>query len=907
MSESHIPFVTFNGGEIGGESMARVDLDVYASCAEIMENCWAIVQGALSKVPGSQLVDFTAAHGPAWLLPFVFNVDQTRGLLFTEAEVRIVDGDGVVQMDTGTVAVGNFSDSSTGASSVTTGSTSSTLSCAASGAAIARSTCTTTDTARAAIGFSIERRKVLVRVGTSAGGEQVMADTLFYPGEHVLRLSPGAGTFYLQFTLEDRGNAIVRTLHGVSAGDLVIPSPYSVDDFEDIRYEQIADAFWIYLNGKKRGARARVLERRSNQSWSLRLFRPEDGPFYPSNSTDVTLAPSDLVGAATLAASSDLFVASDVGRLVEINHQGQRLDTTLDALDDVTESIRVTGTEANRTFSYQVSTGLTGTIVVQRSFGNDIDWVDYATVVDFTNFVTINDELDNQIVFYRLKVTAYSSGSASAALSYSLGETTGHAEIVAVGSATSATVEIFDQFGALSTTRNWSMGAWSDGEGWPTAGAIHDSRHNLVRDDLFWASASDDYESFLLGVDDADSISKRVGTGDVNVAQWIEGSNRLLIGTRGAELEVKTTSFDEPTTPTNVNIRSSSARGSVNVQAVRADKRVVFVSRSRRRLHQLLYDIENNSYRSDDLTRLHKRIAGWPDESDIYVDEFDDAEEEADGVGFVQIAYQAEPEPRLWCVRRDGQLAVLLFAPDEGAYSWSRITPSGTNAAFESVCVLPGKKEDRILVVVRREIDGNTHRFVERFAPEQWMRLENAWRVQCGLRYDGPPTTTLTGLSHLKGEQVAIWANGRVHPPKTVAANGTVTLDYEVTKAIVGLNYIGKWKSTKLAYGARMGTALAQNKQVGRMGMVLYETPVGAVGYGRNFDVDEAGQFLHMDYEVGEFEDGYVMDAAVPLRSEEFNQAFEGEKAIDPRVCLVMDKPAPATVSALIPHMKINE
>lgn len=50
------------------------------------------------------------------------------------------------------------------------------------------------------------------------------------------------------------------------------------------------------------------------------------------------------------------------------------------------------------------------------------------------------------------------------------------------------------------------------------------------------------------------------------------------------------------------------------------------------------------------------------------------------------------------------------------------------------------------------------------------------------------PVTTVSGLWHLEGKEVAILADGSVMPSRTVV-NGTVTLDAGVTRAIVGLGY----------------------------------------------------------------------------------------------------------------------
>ena len=115
------------------------------------------------------------------------------------------------------------------------------------------------------------------------------------------------------------------------------------------------------------------------------------------------------------------------------------------------------------------------------------------------------------------------------------------------------------------------------------------------------------------------------------------------------------------------------------------------------------------------------------------------------------------------------------------------------------------------------------------------------------------------------------------------------------------LAYQGRWKSARLAYGAQLGSALTMDKQVGPvLGMIVRDTPAGAVKYGRNFD-------NCTDALRGEHPEGMTMDAAVPLESGDFAQPIAGASSIDSRLCIVMDGPAPVTILALIPQVELHE
>jgi hypothetical protein len=286
------------------------------------------------------------------------------------------------------------------------------------------------------------------------------------------------------------------------------------------------------------------------------------------------------------------------------------------------------------------------------------------------------------------------------------------------------------------------------------------------------------------------------------------------------------------------------------------------------------FDQEKNGYSPVDMTRLHRDIAG--------------------SGGFVEIAPQIDPEPRVWCVRADGQMAVLTFSRDEKVYAWQRFV---TDGAFESVCVIPGTPEDYVYAVVRRTIGGATKRYVERFAAEGWTDSRQAWRVHSGLKYEGAAVSALTGLDHLEGKTVAIWADGREMAPRVVAS-GAITLDWPASVVIAGLPYTGRWKSGKLAYAAQGGSALTQKKKIQRLGALVYRTPGGCVAWGQDF--------TSLD-RLPSHKAGDLADAPLSLWTQDLAMPIDGWSDEDARLVLVMDKPGPAEVLGLVPRVNTDE
>jgi len=892
---SNVPMISFAGGEIGKEAQARIDLDLYPTTAEVMENVFVSLAGRMSKAPGTEYVGAVDADpDEAIVRPFIFNIDETRVLEITPGEIQFVDGIEKVALVGSIATIGSpANNSSTGGSSVAFSGQDVTFTNIGGAEAKAMWAVTGGATAATTFAFDIERRPLLISVGTATNNEDILGEILLDPGSHIITVLPTATSYYIRARLiDDAGKAKLLNLVRKAAGNLIVPTPYTAADLRSLRFEQSNDVVWIY----HKDYRTRVLERRGDTSWSLRLFRPLTGPFEIPNLGSTTLAVSALTGSVNVTASRDFFTSEVVGQLLELEHTGQTETISATAIDQATDEIRVFGIETNRVFNFDISGTFVGTIKLQQSVGNTVDWVDYQTFTAAASG-TVDDELDNQIIYYRLICTAFTSGVIVGELRYAGGSTTGRAEIVEYTNATTVVAEVFESFGSTTATTRWSEGSWSDFLGWPRAGQIADSRHWIVRDDRYFASVGDDYEDFLIGVDAGSAISRVLGTGDVNSAVWIEVGVRVVVGTAASEVEILSNEYNEKITFANVQARAVGDDGAADAQAVRAGKRIVYIDRTRSRLLQAYFDSETSGTEIDNISRLHEKIAG-----EIAQDSDD---------GFVELAFQRAPEPRIWAVRSDGQLACMLYAPKEGIYAFQRYT-AANDGIVKSVCVIPGKPEDRVHVLVERVIDGVTVLYHERFGLNKFALVAgeddngntvysapSACRLQCCSISIGAPADTFTGLDYLEGERVHVWADGR-NAGSFVVTGGSITIGFEAVQVIIGLNYTGKWKSSKMAFGARNGTALTQDKTVQHLGICTLDTPTGAFKYGRSFEhcIDET---------INEFVDGMLMDEPVMLITEDINQPFDGATEIDSRICLVMDTPAPVTILALVPNVDIEE
>jgi hypothetical protein len=205
------------------------------------------------------------------------------------------------------------------------------------------------------------------------------------------------------------------------------------------------------------------------------------------------------------------------------------------------------------------------------------------------------------------------------------------------------------------------------------------------------------------------------------------------------------------------------------------------------------------------------------------------------------------------------------------------------------VATIPGSDRTEVWVIVKRTINGTVTRYVEQFQamlPDSGA-LADAFYLDCGYTYDAAATTTISGLSHLEGETVAILADGAVHPDRTVAS-GAITLAWSASTVHVGLSYAARLQTMRLEAGASAGTAQGKRKKIHRLTVRLH----------RSLGMKVGGDFTTMD-EVAFRYGSDPMDAAPPLFTGDVDVALPGTWDRDGYVCLENDQPLPFTVVAI--------
>jgi hypothetical protein len=392
-----------------------------------------------------------------------------------------------------------------------------------------------------------------------------------------------------------------------------------------------------------------------------------------------------------------------------------------------------------------------------------------------------------------------------------------------------------------------------------------------------WFSKNGDYENFTTGTGDDDALVYTIASNQVNAIRYLSATRVLTIGTTGGEYVLTATS-DGPVTPTTTLIRKYSNYGSAAVEPVQVADVTLFVQRGGRKVREFRYvgDINVSAYQAPDITIVAEHITAG---------------------GLSAFAYQQEPDGVIWVVRADGTLLGVTYRREEEVVAWHKHVIggefSGGQAVVESIATLPSDTgEDELYMIVKRTINGVTKRYVEQMRPFNFGGVTTgAFFVDCGLRYEGTATGTLSGLYHLEGETVTVLANGATHPDREVTGGG-ITLAYNSTTAAVGYNYTSSMQTMRIEAGSADGTSQGKPKRIHAVTLRLLETVGIEVG-------NSAGENDRVFFR----DSSMLMDEAVPLFTGDKDIEFPGGYDDDDRLYVRQTQPLPMSVLALFPRM----
>lgn len=609
-----------------------------------------------------------------------------------------------------------------------------------------------------------------------------------------------------------------------------ISSPYSQTELADLDYAQSADVIYI----SHPNYTPYKLARYGATNWTMTPVTFDWPPFNDENTDATTLTASGVTGSITLTASSSMFVSADVGSYFKFSEVVEsKYDQWVTSTSVSSGAVR----HYNGNVYQATSTGTTGTRPPIHTEGTESDGaVTWAFLHNGAGYA---------------QVTGYTSGTQ-----------------------VSATVISQLPSSATSASKKWAEGAWSSRRGFPRSVTFYEDRlwfgGSTWRPQTLWASTSGDYENHQYGTNDDDALNYTINTQDMNHIQWLCPSKVLAIGTTAGEFTLSATSISDPVTPTNVKITPQTTYGNAaNIRPLRVASSILFVQRAARKVREYTYNFETDSFVAPNMNVLADHISE---------------------TGFVDLAYQQEPSQIVWAPRVDGTLTGMTYERAEDVIGWHQHELGGD---VESVASIPhwDGDQDVLFVVVKRTVDGATVRYIEYI--EKYLTGSESFYVDSGLTYDGSPVTTLAGLDHLEGKEVAVLVDGSVHPNRTVTS-GEITLNRSGSVVVVGLPFTATLKTMPLEAGAADGVAQGKTMRIHNIVMRLFETGAG-LWYGPNTaTMDELHPRKTTD----------AMDAGVPLfTGDTAILPWPGEYQNSPQMTIQHRLPLPCTIVALMPQV----
>jgi len=839
---------SFNAGELSERLSARTDFDKYNNGASVLENMIPLSEGGAMRRPGTRYVATTKTQTEASdLKPFKFSTTQSYMTEFGSNYIRFFKDQGQISAGAtdASVSNGEFTDGSSLWTDIS-----------ANGGSIAHSS---SDGSLAL---------TLTSSSDTAGIEQTITiSSSVINNEHVLK-------FYLN---GNAGDKISLQIGGTSSGSDIYSATDKPTGYHCIPFTPGSTSFVPQFRYE---GDWRLIDVPSSGAWSIN-----------SNLDDISIISDEILELQSPWGSSQVF---DI--------QGPQSADLLYLLHNDTHPYKLTR-RGHTDWSLEKIAFTDGPYMDQNNTDttlsvNSTDGRAVTVTASATEGINSNTGFGSSDIGRVLRISTSSSQT----------DNWGWGLITGSTSTTTVTVDVKREYPQTAATPDWMIGEWSDETGWPGVGTFHQQRLVLARGtdrpQTMWFSQTGDFENYSPDsvavssslaniwdgtVEDDDSMNYTISSDDVEAIEWMTAGTFLQIGTRNAEWEV--TSDGPVITPTDVQVKRHTQRGSARVQPVRVGHATLFLQRAKRRVRELVFSFEVDGLVAADLTRLSPHVTLG---------------------GVKKMSYQQEPDSLVWAARNDGQLLCMTYRREEDVVAWSRNIMGGSygsgDAVVDTIATIPGSTasgqtqdsddRDELWMVVKRTIDGSTVRYVEFMerAYETGDDQQDSYYSDSLLTYDGSSVTSVTGSSHLSNETVKVLANGAVHSDATVSSSaGHIALDIDSSVVQIGLGYTHRMHTYRLDYGAGQGTAQGQTKRIKAVTASMLNAHTLDIG-------PSSSQLDKFDFRTVADE----MGEAVPFYTGEQFVEMESDWQTDPRIVIESDDPTPFTLLALVPELKTN-
>jgi hypothetical protein len=444
------------------------------------------------------------------------------------------------------------------------------------------------------------------------------------------------------------------------------------------------------------------------------------------------------------------------------------------------------------------------------------------------------------------------------------------AAIVADDDGSSALSTVISNAGGEVLTDNWQLQEWSNRRGYPRSVTIHEQRlvygGSVLRPDALWFSQLGNFYRFMSGhllQDSTNDVSglRYVGDGvqaddpfdgapsstETSPVKWLQSGDSLEVGTGTAEYIVRGVD-DQALSALSVEFKVQTFEGSSAIKPAQHGRFSMFVNSSGTGVREFAVSAQTRRYEAEDANEhnntIYQHLLGVTDNSKY---------QDLSNFKFEKMAYSRRFNTVFLKTNADALVSVTLTGDNRKA--WARHTFGGKGNAttdpvyIKDICVLPSISgtNDELWAVCERYVTNNPNNGGSR--PTTLTTVEKIGNFfdshsltgitnqdNAPIYFDlakfitGSATNTFTYLEEMQDETVSVLADGVWHRDVVVATDGTITLDYDATEVVIGINREDELKPVPIVTGVRRGDATGAFKRVTEVTLKLYKSLLGKCG-----------------------------------------------------------------------------
>lgn len=349
---------------------------------------------------------------------------------------------------------------------------------------------------------------------------------------------------------------------------------------------------------------------------------------------------------------------------------------------------------------------------------------------------------------------------------------------------------------------------------YPSTVTFHEQRLLFARTanhpNAVWGSraGTSEFENFDRSrpLRDSDAYGFAIAAGRVNAVNQLVSTTSLIALTGDAIFNVDGDGQGGVLTANAQAVRRQVGRGCARLNPLLIDNVVFYRPSVGNAVRTLNYAFEVEGLKSNDVSIFSPHLF--------------------EGHDIVSWAYAQEPRSLVWAARADGKLLCFTWEQEQNVWGW---TYCETDGRVLSVCAISEGGEDRLYLIVERDMPGGTRRFVERMAAARWEDVAESCYLDCAVSAEfDVAQASFTGLWHLEGRSdVAGIVDGAAVTGLSVTG-GRVTLPPSIgtgRKVTFGLPYAAEVRSLPLRVNMEgEGWTIGRRQQAGQIVLDLADT-----------------------------------------------------------------------------------